>query len=49
MMNIEINKESGPLSMESWRFHFFDNGDIVLSSYFLLTKESKRHKFKVKE
>jgi hypothetical protein len=48
-MNIEIRKNIGPLSEEVWRFHVFESGEIFLSDYYLLTKESKRRKFNVKE
>lgn len=40
---MEIQRQITELTSEKWRFTFLDNV-IYLDSYFLLEKESKRHK-----
>jgi hypothetical protein len=46
-MNIEIIKQVEELTFEKWRFYLKDN-NIYLDAYFLMSKESKKHRnFKI--
>jgi hypothetical protein len=40
---MEIEKQIDELTIEKWRFRFIDR-NIYLESYYILQKESKRHK-----
>jgi hypothetical protein len=40
---MEIEKQIDELTIEKWRFSFIDR-NIYLESYYILQKESKRHK-----